>query len=57
MVSGFELGERRRGRWGPKITLVKVVKKNVSIKEVTVTDTMISDGIEWRKIIHMAWPD
>ena len=32
---------------GPKITLVEVIKKDISFKEVT--ESMISDKIKWRK--------
>ena len=32
---------------GPKITLVEVIKKDISFKEVT--ESMISDKIKWRR--------
>ena len=48
----FKLREqKKKGRGRPIITLVEVVKKNVSIKEVR--EVMTSERIEWRKRIHM----
>ena len=44
-------GTKKKGRGRPIITLVEVVKKNVSIKEVR--EVMTSERIEWRKRIHM----
>ena len=39
------------GRERPKIKLVKVVKKDMSIMEVT--KSMVLDIIEWRKRIYV----
>ena len=44
-----------KGRGRPKITLLAVVKKDVSIKEVT--KAMTVDRIECKKRIHMAIPN
>ena len=44
--------EPKKGRGKPKITLVEVVKKDMSIKEVT--ESMTLDRIECRKSIHVA---
>ena len=41
----------KRGIGKPKITLVEVIKEDVSIKEVTKKITL--DRIEWRKRIHV----
>ena len=41
-----KLGEGGEYR-GPKITLVKVIKKDISFKEVT--ESIISDKIKWRR--------
>ena len=38
----------------PKITLVEVIKNDMSIREVT--KLMPSDRIKWRKIIHAVDP-
>ena len=45
----------KKGRGRPKITLLAVVKKDVSIKEVT--KAMTADRIECKKRIHMAIPN
>ena len=45
----------KKGRGRPKITLVDVVKKDMSIKEVT--EAMTTDRIECKKRIHMAIPN
>ena len=44
----------KRGRGRQKITLVKVIKKDMSIREVI--ESMTSDRIEWRKRIHVTDP-
>ena len=44
--------EPKKGRGKPKITLVEVVKKYMSIKEVI--ESMTLDRIECRKSIHVA---
>ena len=41
----------KRGIGKPKITLVEVIKEDMSIKEVTKKITL--DRIEWRKRIHV----
>ena len=45
----------KKGRGRPKITLVEVLKKGMSIKEVT--EIMALDIIEWRKKIHVTDPN
>ena len=45
---------RKKGGGRTKITLVEVIKKDMSIREVI--ESMISDRIEWRKRIHIADP-
>lgn len=42
---------KKKGRERPKIKLVKVVKKDMSIMEVT--KSMVLDIIEWRKRIYV----
>ena len=37
------------------VTLVEIVKKDKSIKEVI--ESIILDNIEWKKIIHMTEPN
>jgi hypothetical protein len=49
-VEGTETGRRR-----PKIALVEVVTKDMSIKEVTKSVTL--DRIEWWKRIYVVNPD
>ena len=44
--------ERKKGRGRPKITLIEIIKKNMSIREVM--ESMILDRIEWRKRFHVA---
>ena len=44
--------EPKKGRGKQKITLVEVVKKDMSIKEVT--ESMTLDKIECKKRIHVA---
>ena len=46
---------KKKGRGRPKITLVEVLKKGMSIKEVT--EIMALDIIEWRKKIHVTDPN
>ena len=41
----------KNGRVSQKITLVELVKNDMSINEVI--ETMISDRIEWRKRMHV----
>ena len=49
-VSLFKLREKK-GRERPQIKLDEVVKKDMSIKEVT--KSMVLDIIEWRKRIYV----
>lgn len=42
---------KKKGRERPQIKLVEVVKKDMSIKEVT--KSMVLDIIEWRKRIYV----
>ena len=42
----------KKGRGRPKITLVEVIKKDMSIRKVT--KSMTSNRIKWRKRIHVA---
>ena len=44
----------KKGRGRPKIILVQVIKKDMTIKEVT--KSMTIDRVEWRNRIHMADP-
>ena len=44
----------KRGRGRQKITLVEVIKKDMSIRELI--ENMTSDRIEWRKRIHVTDP-
>ena len=44
----------KRGRGRQKITLVEVIKKDMSIRELI--ESMTSDRIEWRKRIHVTDP-
>ena len=50
IVEGTKKGRRR-----PKITLVEVIKNDISIKRVT--ESMPFDRVEWRKRIHMTNPN
>lgn len=45
----------KKGKRSPKITLVEIVKKDKSIKEVI--ESIILDNTEWKKIIHMTEPN
>ena len=49
-MSLFKLREKK-GRERPQIKLVEVVKKDISINEVT--KSMVLDIIEWRKRIYV----
>ena len=51
----IQVEETQKGRGRPKITLVDVVKKDKSIKEVT--EVMTMDRIERKKRIHKAIPN
>lgn len=44
----------KKGRRRPKITLVEVIKKGMSIR--VVIESMNLDRVEWRKKIHVADP-
>ena len=44
----------KKGRGRPKITLVEIIKKDMSIRKVT--KSMTSNIIKWRKRIHVANP-
>ena len=52
-MSLLKLKEPKKGREKPKLTLVEVTKKDMSIKKVTksMTSKMTSDKIEWKKIM------
>ena len=43
--------KKKKSRGRPKLTLIDIVKNDMSINEVT--KSMTSDRIEWRKRIHM----
>ena len=43
----------KKGRERPKIALVEVIKKGMSIKEVYRLQSMTFDIIEWQKRIHL----
>lgn len=43
----------KKGRGRPKIALVEVIKKGMSIKEVYRLQSMTFDTIEWQKRIHL----
>ena len=43
----------KKGRERPKIALVEVIKKGMSIKEVYRLQSMTLDIIEWQKRIHL----
>ena len=43
----------KKGRGRPKIALVEVIKKGMSIKEVYRLQSMTFDIIEWQKRIHL----
>ena len=49
-VEGTKKGKRR-----PKITLIEVIKNNMSIKEVI--ERLTLDKIKWRKRIHITNPN
>ena len=51
-VSLFKLRKQKKSKARPKITLVQVVKKDMSIKEVI--EIMTLDWIEWHKRIQVA---
>ena len=51
----IQVEEMKKSRERPKITLVEVTKKDLSIKEVI--ENMTSYRIEWRKRIHVAAPN
>ena len=51
----IQVEEMKKSRERPKITLVEVTKKDLSIKEVI--ENMTSYRIEWRKRIHVADPN
>lgn len=44
----------KKGRGRPKITLVEVIKKRMSIR--VVIESMNLNRVEWRKKIHVADP-
>ena len=44
--------EKKKRVGEDQITLIEVVQKDMSIKKVT--ESMISERIEWRKRIHVA---
>ena len=48
----IQVEETKTGRRRPKIKVVKLVKNDMSIKQVT--KSMILDRIEWWKRIHVA---
>ena len=48
----IQVEETKIGRRRPKIKVVKLVKNDMSIKQVT--KSMILDRIEWWKRIHVA---
>jgi hypothetical protein len=49
------LREQKKGRERLKITLIEIVKNDMSIEELT--ENMILDRIEWWKKIHVADSD
>jgi hypothetical protein len=49
------LREQKKGRERLKITLIEIVKNDMSIEELT--ENMILDKIEWWKKIHVADSD
>jgi len=51
----IQVKKMKKGKRSPKITLVEIVKKDKSIKEVI--ESIILDNIEWKKIIHMTEPN
>ena len=52
----IQVEDMKKGRGRPKLTTIKVVKKNhMLIKKVT--ESMTLSRIEWQKRIHMADPD
>ena len=48
-------GNKKKGREKPNITLLEVVKNDMSIKWVT--ESIILDKIEWWKTIHVTNPN
>ena len=51
----IEVEIMKKSRERPKITLIEVIKNDMSIKEVT--KIMTSDYIEWQKRKHVVDPD